>query len=90
MSTETSDIEGMELIWKKLRQQDQGMTTADRIEISPEVMMGKPVIRGTRITVELIVQKIKEGASEEELLKAYPKLSKIDIRAAIEYASNMR
>ena len=43
------------------------MTTTDRIEINPEVMMGKPVIRGTRITVELIVQKIKKGASEEEL-----------------------
>jgi uncharacterized protein (DUF433 family) len=65
------------------------METADRIEINPEVMMGKPVIRGTRITVELIVQKIKEGTSEEDLLKAYPKLSKRDIRAAVEYASNM-
>ena len=66
------------------------MTTADRIEINPQVMRGKPVIRGTRITVDLIFQKIQEGTSEEELLKAYPRLSKEDIRAAIEYASNTR
>ena len=65
------------------------MTTTDRIESNPEVMIGKPVIRGTRITVKLIVRKIKEGASEEELLKAYPKLSKKDVRAVIKYASNI-
>jgi uncharacterized protein (DUF433 family) len=65
------------------------MTTANRIKVNPDVMMGIPVIRGSRITVGLIVQKIKEGTSEEELLKANPKLSKRDIRAAIEYASNV-
>ena len=40
------------------------MTSMDRIEINPRVMLGKPVIRGTRIPVELIVRKVSEGASE--------------------------
>ena len=39
------------------------MTITDRIEINPKVMMGKPVIRGTRLTVELILRKLSEGAS---------------------------
>ena len=59
-----------------------------RIEINPEVMMGKPVIRGTRITVELILRKLSEGCSEEELLDAYPRLTRDDIRAAIGYAAD--
>jgi uncharacterized protein (DUF433 family) len=49
------------------------MTITDRIEINPKVMMGKPVIRGTRIPVELILRKLSEGASEEDLLDAYPR-----------------
>ena len=64
------------------------MTTADRIEIDPKVMMGKPVIRGTRITVELVLRKLSEGASERELLDAYPRLTREDIKAAIRYAAD--
>ncbi len=48
------------------------MTVVDRIEINPNVMMGKPVIRGTRIPVELILRKISEGASEGDLIDAFP------------------
>jgi uncharacterized protein (DUF433 family) len=62
------------------------MTITDRIEINPKVMMGKPVIRGTRLTVELILRKLAEGASEAELLEAYPRLTLKDIQAAIRYA----
>lgn len=58
------------------------MTHADRIEVNPEVMMGKPVIRGTRVTVELIQRKLSEGATEVELLSAYPQLKQEDIEAA--------
>lgn len=57
--------------------------TADRIEINPRVMMGKPVIRDTRIPVELLLRKISEGATEDDLLDAYPRLQREDIRAAI-------
>jgi len=64
------------------------MTITDRIEIKPAVMTGKPVIRGTRITVELILRKLSEGASETDLLDAYPRLTKEDIQAAIRYAAD--
>jgi uncharacterized protein (DUF433 family) len=64
------------------------MTVTDRIEINPKVMMGKPVIRGTRITVELILRKLAEGASEEDLLDGYPRLTREDIKAAIGYAAD--
>jgi uncharacterized protein (DUF433 family) len=59
--------------------------TTDRIQIDPAVMMGKPVIHGTRITVEMILHNLAEGASEGELLEDYPHLTPDDIRAAIAY-----
>jgi uncharacterized protein (DUF433 family) len=59
----------------------------ERVEINPAVMMGKPVIRGTRIPAELIVRKLSEGATESDLLEAYPRLSVDDIRAALAYAA---
>lgn len=62
------------------------MTLTDRIEINPRVMLGKPVIRGTRIPVELILHKLSEGASEADLVDAYPRLTRADIRAAMRYA----
>jgi len=60
----------------------------DRIEINPGVMMGRPVIRGTRITVEILLRKLGEGATEADLLDAYPRLTPEDIRAAITYAAD--
>lgn len=59
-----------------------------RIEINPAVMLGKPVIRGTRIPVELILRKLSEGATEADLLDAYPRLEPADIRAALAYAAD--
>lgn len=59
--------------------------TTERIEIDAAVMMGRPVIRGTRITVELILCKLAEGATEPELLEDYPHLTTEDIRAAVAY-----
>ena len=64
------------------------VTITDRIEINPKVMMGKPVIRGTRVPVELILRKLSEGTKERELLEAYPRLTKEDIQAAIRYAAD--
>jgi uncharacterized protein (DUF433 family) len=63
--------------------------TTDRIEINPDVMLGKPVIRGTRIPVEIVLRKLSEGASEADLLDAYPRLDAADIRAALAYAADM-
>jgi uncharacterized protein (DUF433 family) len=63
------------------------MVLTDRIEINPAVMLGKPVVRGTRIPVELILRKLGEGATEADLLDAYPRLTQEDIRAALTYAA---
>jgi uncharacterized protein (DUF433 family) len=65
------------------------MTIHDRIEVDPQRMLGKPVIRGTRITVELILRKLSEGASESDILAAYPHLSREDVRAAVSYAADV-
>ena len=55
----------------------------------PDVMLGKPVIRGTRIPVELIVREIGEGASIEDLLDGYPNLTKESVQAAFVYAADI-
>jgi uncharacterized protein (DUF433 family) len=60
----------------------------DRIEINPAVMRGKPVIRGTRIAVELVIRKLSEGATEADLLDAYPRMTREDIKAALAYAAD--
>jgi uncharacterized protein (DUF433 family) len=60
----------------------------NRVEINPEVMLGKPVIRGTRILVELILRKLSEGATEGDLLDAYPNLTAADIQAALAFAAD--
>ncbi len=64
------------------------MNLTDRIEINPKIMLGKPVIRGTRIPVELVLRKLNEGATEAELLDAYPNLTPDDIHAAVAYAAD--
>jgi uncharacterized protein (DUF433 family) len=64
------------------------VTVTDRIEVNPKVMLGKPVVRGTRIPVELILRKLSEGETEDDLLDAYPRLSRQDIQAAIGYAAD--
>ena len=64
------------------------MTITNRIEINPRVMLGKPVIRGTRIPVELLLRKMSEGATEADLLEAYPHLTRDDIHAAMRYAAD--
>ena len=63
------------------------MNVTDRIEIDPKVMRGKPVIRGTRITVEILLRKLREGATEADLLDAYPRLTRLDIQEAIRYGA---
>lgn len=58
------------------------MENQDRIEIRPDVMFGKPVIRGTRIPVELILRKLAAGTSPEEILRQHPRLKREDLFAA--------
>jgi uncharacterized protein (DUF433 family) len=59
----------------------------DRILIDPEVLSGKPVIKGTRIPVYLIIELLANGMTEKEILLQYPTLKKEDIKAALVYAS---
>jgi len=63
------------------------MQIPDRIHLDPGVMGGKPCIRGTRITVGLIVGLIAAGRSVDEILAAYPDLTREDISAALTYAA---
>ena len=60
----------------------------DRIEVNPKIMLGKPVIKGTRITVEHVLKLLKQGLSVKEILKDYPHLRKRDIEAAVDYATD--
>jgi uncharacterized protein (DUF433 family) len=64
------------------------MTLTARVEINSDIMQGKPVISGTRIPVELLLRKLAEGATTEDLLDAYPRLSPDDVRAALRYAAD--
>ncbi len=57
-----------------------------RIQSSPDVVLGKPVIRGTRITVEAILDKLAADIPIEEILRDYPRLTRADVLAAISYA----
>ncbi len=59
-----------------------------RISVDPAVMMGKPCIKGTRITVELLLRKLGAGRSFAELLEAYPQLTEDDVRAALAFAAD--
>ena len=61
----------------------------DRIEVNPNVMVGKPVIRGTRLTVQLILNLLAHGATSEAILLEYDGLTKEDILACLLYASEM-
>ena len=63
------------------------MDWQDRITVDPKVLVGKPVIKGTRITVELIVEMMSQGAAEADVLAAYPHLKADDVRAALAYAA---
>ena len=58
-----------------------------RIVVNPKVMLGKPVIRGTRLTVETIVEKIAYGAAFEDIIKDYPFITTDDIQASLLYAA---
>jgi uncharacterized protein (DUF433 family) len=60
----------------------------DRIEIAPEIMGGKPVIRGTRVPVEMILRKLGAGLSAEAIMADHPRLTPDDIRAAQAFAAD--
>ena len=62
---------------------------SDRITIEPDVCNGKPVIRGTRITAQTVLEFLAAGDSIEDILDEYPDLKREDVRACLEYASKL-
>jgi uncharacterized protein (DUF433 family) len=65
------------------------MDVDERIVIDPDVLVGKPVIRGTRLAVEFIIDLFAQGWSDRDVLSSYPGLTKEDIQACFAYASRM-
>lgn len=59
------------------------MSWQDHISVDPEVLVGKPVVKGTRIAVELVVELMANGWTQEQILDSYPKLTAEDIRACL-------
>ena len=73
--------------YKERKSVEQVMKRYDRIEINPNIMFGKPVIKGTRVTVEQILRKLAGGMTVEEIITDHPHLRKEDILAAQEFAA---
>jgi uncharacterized protein (DUF433 family) len=65
------------------------MNYKNRITADPNIMLGKPIIKGTRITVEIVLKKLAEGLYVEDLLEVYPHLKKEDILAALSYSADV-
>jgi uncharacterized protein (DUF433 family) len=65
------------------------MSWQDRIVIDPEILVGKPVVKGTRLAVDFIIDLLAQGWTEMEILRNYPGLTQEDIRACLVYASTV-
>jgi uncharacterized protein (DUF433 family) len=61
----------------------------NRIEVNPKILTGKPVIKGTRIPIYLILDLLAEGKTEQDIIRTYPDLKQEDIRAALHYAGHL-
>ncbi|MEA1869241.1 MAG: DUF433 domain-containing protein [Euryarchaeota archaeon] len=65
------------------------MESNDRIIIDPEILAGKPILRGTRISVELLLELLANGWTYEEISENYPQIGEADILAALQYAADL-
>ena len=74
---------------KPIVEEDTKMDWRDRITSNPEILVGKPVIKGTRISVELILGWLANGWSFDKIIEAYPHISREDILAALAFAAEM-
>ena len=73
-----------------LAYQEKIMTNwKERIQIDPNILVGKPVIKGTRLAVEFVIDLLAQGWTEEDILRNYPGISRQDIHACLAYASEM-
>lgn len=64
------------------------MNWQDRIEVNPKILVGKPIIKGTRLAVEFIAELLAERWTHEQILKSYPQLTDEDIWAVMQYAAD--
>lgn len=74
---------------KPVAEEDTKVDWRDRITSNPEILVGKPVIKGTRISVELILGWLANGWSFDKIIEAYPHISREDILAALAFAAEM-
>ena len=74
---------------KPIVKEDTKMDWRDRITSNPEILVGKPVIKGTRISVELILGWLANGWSFDKIIEAYPHISREDIFAALAFAAEV-
>ena len=65
------------------------MDWQDHITVDPRILVGKPVVKGTRISVELIIDLLAAGWTQEQILDSYPTLKSDDVRACLAYASEL-
>ena len=65
------------------------MDYSNIIERNPDILLGKHILKGTRISVELIVRKLSEGQSVDQLIESYPHLNKSQISGALAYAADI-
>jgi uncharacterized protein (DUF433 family) len=65
------------------------MNWKDRISLNPDILTGKPIVKGTRLAVDFIIELLAQGWTEEDILRNYPGLTREDIRACLIYASNI-
>ena len=63
------------------------MAWEERIELNPDVLAGKPVVKGTRLAVAFVVELLADGWSEDAVLREYPGLTRDDVQACLRYAS---
>ena len=65
------------------------MNYREKIFISPDIMLGKPVIKGTRITVELIIKKLSEGMEINDIIHEFPQVTRDDVMACLAYSADV-
>lgn len=65
------------------------MNWKDRIIVDPDILVGKPIIKGTRISVELILDRVADGWSTDDILAAYPHITREDVLAALSFAAEL-
>jgi uncharacterized protein (DUF433 family) len=70
-----------------LRNNEAGLELVERVELNPKILGGKPVIKGTRIPVYLILELLSAGYSFKRIIKAYPTLTEDEVKAAVNYAA---